>query len=68
MLDIGCGSGDNSIWLVQKYFQVTGTDISEIAIGKAKEKASKKDVKCTFHVVDFVRNRVEGAPFGVFLN
>ena len=31
-LDIGCGTGDNSIWLAQKHFQVTGTDISEIAI------------------------------------
>ena len=28
-LDIGCGTGDNSIWLAQKQFQVTGTDISE---------------------------------------
>jgi 2-polyprenyl-3-methyl-5-hydroxy-6-metoxy-1,4-benzoquinol methylase len=27
-LDIGCGTGDNSIWLAQKHFQVTGTDIS----------------------------------------
>jgi ubiquinone/menaquinone biosynthesis C-methylase UbiE len=59
-LDIGCGTGDNAIWLTQKHFQVTGTDISEIAI----EKASKKDVKCTFLVVDFIRNRIEGAPFG----
>jgi 2-polyprenyl-3-methyl-5-hydroxy-6-metoxy-1,4-benzoquinol methylase len=30
VLDIGCGTGDNSIWLVQKHFQVTGTDIFEI--------------------------------------
>jgi len=63
-LDIGCGTGDNSIWLAQKRFQVTGTDISEIAIEKAREKASKNDVKCTFLVVDFIRNRIEGAPFG----
>jgi SAM-dependent methyltransferase len=60
VLDIGCGTGDNSIWLAQKHFQVTGTDISEIAI----EKASKKDVKCTFHVVDFIRNQIEGVLFG----
>jgi len=64
VLDIGCGTGDNSIWLAQKHFQVTGTDISEIAIEKAKEKSSNKDVKCTFLVVDFIRNRIEGAPFG----
>lgn len=64
VLDIGCGTGDNSIWLAQKQFQVTGTDVSEIAIEKAKEKALKNDVKCTFLVVDFFKNRIEGAPFG----
>ena len=64
-LDIGCGTGDNSIWLAQKQFQVTGTDISEIAIEKAKEKALISDVKCTFLVVDFLKNRIEGAPFGL---
>ena len=63
-LDIGCGTGDNSIWLAQNHFQVTGTDISEIAIKKAREKASKSDVKCTFFVVDFLINQIEGAPFG----
>jgi SAM-dependent methyltransferase len=63
-LDIGCGTGDNSIWLAQKQFQVTGTDVSEIAIEKAKEKALKSDVKCIFFVVDFFEHRIEGAPFG----
>ena len=63
-LDIGCGTGDNSIWLAQNHFIVTGTDISEVAIKKAKEKASKNDVKCTFLVVDFFKSRIEGAPFG----
>ena len=63
-LDIGCGTGDNSIWLAQKQFQITGTDVSEIAIEKAKEKALKNNVKCTFLVVDFFKSRIEGAPFG----
>jgi methyl halide transferase len=63
-LDIGCGTGDNSIWLAQKQFQVTGTDVSEVAIETAKEKALKNNVKCTFLVVDFFKDRIEGAPFG----
>lgn len=62
-LDIGCGTGDNSIWLAQKHFDVTGTDISEIAIEKAKEKALKSGVKCTFIVVDFFEDRIEDTPF-----
>ncbi len=63
-LDIGCGTGDNSIWLSQKGFQVTGIDISELAIQKAKEKASKANFKCTFMVIDFLTKKIEGAPFG----
>ncbi|MBW2573858.1 MAG: methyltransferase domain-containing protein [Deltaproteobacteria bacterium] len=63
-LDIGCGTGDNSVWLAQKHFQVTGTDISGIAVEKAREKAARSDVKCTFLVVDFLKHRIEGTPFG----
>ena len=40
-LDVGCGTGDNSVWLAQKHFQITGTDFSGIAIEKSRKKASK---------------------------
>jgi SAM-dependent methyltransferase len=63
-LDIGCGTGDNAIWLSRQNFHVLGIDTSEIAIDKAKEKALKANVKCTFIVLDFLTNRIEGAPFG----
>jgi SAM-dependent methyltransferase len=64
VLDVGCGTGDNSIWLAQNRFQVTGTDVSDIAIEKAKEKAPKAKVKCDFILVDFLKNKIEGVPFG----
>jgi SAM-dependent methyltransferase len=63
-LDVGCGTGDNSIWLAQNGFQVIGTDISEIALEKAKEKSEKANVQCDFKLVDFLRNQIEGMPFG----
>lgn len=63
-LDIGCGTGDNAIWLCRQKFKVLGIDASEIAIEKAKEKALKAKVKCTFIVRDILRNHIEGAPFG----
>ena len=63
-LDIGCGTGDNSIWLSQKNFHVIGIDTSEIAIQKGIEKALKTNVKCTFVLIDFLTNKIEGAPFG----
>ncbi len=63
-LDIGCGTGDNTIWLSQQNFHVLGIDTSEIAIEKAKQKALKANVNCSFIVIDFLKSRVEGAPFG----
>ena len=63
-LDIGCGTGDNAIWLAQNNFQVTGTDVSDVALGKAKEKAAQANVKCEFVLVDFMESKIEGAPFG----
>jgi methyl halide transferase len=63
-LDIGCGTGDNSIWLAQNGFEVTGTDTSDIALAKAKEKASNADAECVFILADFLNDKIEGAPFG----
>jgi SAM-dependent methyltransferase len=63
-LDIGCGTGDNAIWLSQQGFPVAGVDISDIAIEKAKEKAANANATCTFVVLDILKRQVEGAPFG----
>jgi 2-polyprenyl-3-methyl-5-hydroxy-6-metoxy-1,4-benzoquinol methylase len=46
-LDIGCGTGDNTIWLSRQRFQVVGVDASETAIAKAREKALQARVACT---------------------
>jgi len=45
-------------------FRVTGTDVSDIALEKAREKASKANVACDFVLADFLTNRMAGAPFG----
>ena len=63
-LDIGCGTGDNSIWLAQQGFEVTGTDVADLALTKAKEKASQADLTCAFLLVDFLKAKIEGGPFG----
>lgn len=64
VLEIGCGTGNNSIWLAQNNFDVIGIDASEIAIQKALEKASKANVNCSFIETNFLKNKIEGAPFG----
>jgi len=64
VLDVGCGTGDNSIWLAQNHFQVTGTEISDIALERAEEKALKANVKCDFLLDDFLNNKIKKASFG----
>ena len=63
-LEIGCGAGSNAVWLAQQNFEVTATDVSELAIQKAGERASDAGVDCTFLVADFLNDKVPGVPFG----
>jgi ubiquinone/menaquinone biosynthesis C-methylase UbiE len=37
-LEIGCGTGKNTIWLVEKAKHITAVDLSEEMLAKAKEK------------------------------
>jgi SAM-dependent methyltransferase len=62
-LDIGCGTGDNVIWLAQHGFDVIGVDTSELAIKKAEEKASQSRANCRFLVENFLTSQIAGAPF-----
>lgn len=39
-VDLGCGSGDNSVWLAQQGFTVLGVDLSPLAIEQARERAT----------------------------
>ncbi|MFC1802526.1 class I SAM-dependent methyltransferase [Thermoproteota archaeon] len=55
ILDIGCGTGGNSAYLATNYgCRVTGIDIAEHMIGKAKERAKDLDLedKLIFQVGD----------------
>lgn len=53
ILDLGCGRGRHSINLYNKGYNVTGIDLSEQAIKKAREKARKQGLEdLTFKVRD----------------
>ena len=44
-LEIGCGTGKNTEWLITKAKQVTAVDFSEEMLAKAKEKVKSEKVK-----------------------
>ncbi|MGH3971012.1 MAG: class I SAM-dependent methyltransferase [Mycobacterium sp.] len=47
-LDLGCGTGDASIYLAQRGWQVTGVDFVPKALGRAREKAGAAGVSVDF--------------------
>lgn len=62
-LEIGCGTGTNTIWLVQQGFEMTGQDIAQNAIDKAEAKVAAAGVNCTLFAGDILVDEVPGAPF-----
>jgi SAM-dependent methyltransferase len=67
-LDVGCGSGDLSIYLAQRGLQVTGIDFVEAAIVQAREKAgslpSKVAGALNFQVADALQPALLKRRFG----
>jgi 2-polyprenyl-3-methyl-5-hydroxy-6-metoxy-1,4-benzoquinol methylase len=52
ILDIGCGTGRHSIELARRGYKVTGIDLSESMINKARSNAKKENLKIDFHIKD----------------
>ncbi|GAB4549290.1 MAG: hypothetical protein Tsb0014_43980 [Pleurocapsa sp.] len=52
ILDIGCGTGRHAIELATRGYQVTGIDLSESQLNRAKEKASAQNLAINFALRD----------------
>ena len=63
-LEVGCGTGDNAIWLASHGFEVTASEVSGVAVEKALEKAAEAGVACDFRTIDFLKTTIEPRPFG----
>ena len=64
-IDLGCGSGANSVFLAEHGFDVTGVDFSPVALSKARALATEHAVTVTFVQSDLTAGHIPGAdgPF-----
>lgn len=48
VLDIGCGTGENALYLAGNGFSATGVDLTSLAIAAARAKAAERKLKVDF--------------------
>jgi SAM-dependent methyltransferase len=58
ILDIGCGTGRHSIELAKRGYQLTGIDLSDSQLKRAKEKATALNLQ-----IDFQKHDARNLPF-----
>lgn len=68
VLDIGCGLGDNAIYLARHGFNVTGLDISPTALITAERRAKDAGVDVTFAVADSTKLEGYTAAFDTVID
>jgi len=52
VLDVGCGTGENSLFLAGRGMDVVGIDASAIAVETARAKATRRSLEVKFRVCD----------------
>ncbi|MBM4378925.1 MAG: class I SAM-dependent methyltransferase [Deltaproteobacteria bacterium] len=55
LLDVGCGTGENALYLSQKGYDVTGVDGSAVALERARAKAERRGLPVSFVQGDALR-------------
>lgn len=67
-LEIGCGTGTNSVWLAQQGFDVTGVDVAPLAVERAKQRALDAGMSARFAVADVLQLPDLAGPFSFFFD
>ncbi len=68
VLDVGCGTGENALYLAGLGLEVTGVDAAPTAIASAREKAATRGVEAEFLVGDALRLPALGRAFDVAID
>ena len=68
ILDVGCGTGENALFLAKKGYQLYGVDLSSTAIKKAHQKSTERNLKVNFKTHDALKLNLLGEMFDVALD
>jgi SAM-dependent methyltransferase len=75
VLDVGCGTGENALYLAEKGFSVVGVDLATRAIDAAKAKSTERRLKVDFRIAnalslefknDYFDNAIDSGLFHTF--
>lgn len=67
-LELGCGTGTNSVWLAQQGFEVIGIDVAPLAVEQAVKRAQAAGVEARFAAADVFHLPDLGGLFGYFFD
>ena len=69
-IDLGCGTGANTVFLAQSGWRTVGVDFSSVALRKAERRAREAGVDVTFVNGDVTADAIPGAEgtFGLLLD
>ncbi|MCX5339786.1 class I SAM-dependent methyltransferase [Streptomyces atratus] len=68
VLDLGCGLGDNALYLASQGLRVSAVDISEVAVECGRDKARHNGVTVEFQVADAFSLATSGPQYDVILD
>ncbi|MEW6060282.1 MAG: class I SAM-dependent methyltransferase [Actinomycetota bacterium] len=68
VLDVGCGTGENAIFLADRGHDVLGIDLVPAAIERARAKAAEQESKAEFLVFDALRLPELGRTFDTIVD
>ena len=68
VLDVGCGTGENALYLAAQGHEVWGIDFAPTAIQKAQEKAAQRHLAATFLVLNVLELHTLGRTFDTVID
>lgn len=68
VLDVGCGTGENALYLAERGHEVWGADSAPAAIERAKAKALQRGINATFHLLDALHLEGLGRTFDTVID